>query len=72
LFTRQSPQRLRVLREHALIESAVSSNRIAQLQRLCPGVSVDMIRHVLKAQREQGKVECLGRGRNTLWRRTKK
>jgi len=28
LFTRQSPQRLQVLREHALIESAVSSNRI--------------------------------------------
>jgi fido (protein-threonine AMPylation protein) len=28
LFTRQSPQLLKVLREHALIESAVSSNRI--------------------------------------------
>lgn len=28
LFTRQSPQRLKVLRESALIESAVSSNRI--------------------------------------------
>ncbi len=28
LFTRQSPQRLKVLREHALIESTVSSNRI--------------------------------------------
>ncbi|MBI4667477.1 MAG: Fic family protein [Nitrospinae bacterium] len=28
LFTKQSPQRLNVLREHALIESAVSSNRI--------------------------------------------
>ena len=28
LFTKQSPQRLRILREHALIESAVSSNRI--------------------------------------------
>jgi len=28
LYTRQSPQRLRALREHALIESAVSSNRI--------------------------------------------
>lgn len=28
LFTRQSPHRLKVLREHALIESAVSSNRI--------------------------------------------
>jgi Fic family protein len=34
LFLRQSPQRLRVLREHALIESAVSSNRIE-------GVEVD-------------------------------
>ncbi len=28
LFTRQAPDRLRVLREHAIIESAVSSNRI--------------------------------------------
>ncbi|MBI3322641.1 MAG: Fic family protein [Candidatus Omnitrophica bacterium] len=28
LFTRQSPQKLKILREHALIESAVSSNRI--------------------------------------------
>ncbi|MCL2721304.1 MAG: hypothetical protein FWD47_08200, partial [Treponema sp.] len=28
LFTRQSPQKLKTLREHALIESAVSSNRI--------------------------------------------
>ena len=37
LFTRQAPQRLRVLREHALIESAVSSNRIE-------GVDVDNAR----------------------------
>jgi Fic family protein len=34
LFTRQSPQRLKALREHALIESTVSSNRIE-------GVEVD-------------------------------
>ncbi|BAP89397.1 filamentation induced by cAMP protein Fic [Burkholderiales bacterium GJ-E10] len=34
LYTRQAPQRLKVLREHALIESAVSSNRIE-------GVSVE-------------------------------
>ena len=37
LFTRQSPQRLKILREHALIESAVSSNRIE-------GVEVDQKR----------------------------
>lgn len=37
LFTHQAPQRLKVLREHALIESAVSSNRIE-------GVTVDQAR----------------------------
>lgn len=30
LFTRQPPQKPKVLREHALIESAVSSNRIEE------------------------------------------
>lgn len=37
LFTKQSPQRLRILREHALIESAVSSSRIE-------GVTIDQKR----------------------------
>ena len=37
LFTKQSPQRLKVLREQALIESAISSNRIE-------GVTVDQSR----------------------------
>ncbi|HYH85646.1 MAG TPA: hypothetical protein VEX60_09185 [Pyrinomonadaceae bacterium] len=32
LFTKQSPQKLKVLREHAIIESAVSSNRIEGIQ----------------------------------------
>jgi Fic family protein len=32
LFARQSPQRLRSLREHAMIESTVSSNRIEGIQ----------------------------------------
>ena len=37
LFTRQSPQRLKALREHALIESVISSNRIE-------GVEIDQSR----------------------------
>ena len=37
LFTHQSPQKLKILRENALIESAVSSNRIE-------GVNVDQSR----------------------------
>ncbi len=32
LFTKQSPQKLKVLREHAIIESSVSSNRIEGVQ----------------------------------------
>jgi len=32
LFTKQSPQRLKALREHALIESTVSSNRIEGIE----------------------------------------
>ncbi len=32
LFTKQSPQKLKVLKEHALIESAVSSNRIEGIE----------------------------------------
>ena len=134
LFTKQAPHRLKALREHALIESAVSSNyetleqssqhwhagrhnpwpyinyllfilkscyrefeervgqiksprgaktelvtmavertadpfRISDLQRECPGVSVDMIRRVLKTLRADGRVECLGRGQNAQWRK---
>ncbi|HEX4949867.1 MAG TPA: Fic family protein, partial [Blastocatellia bacterium] len=37
LFTKQAPQKLKVLREHALIESAISSNRIE-------GVVIDQAR----------------------------
>jgi len=37
LFTRQAPQKLKILREHALVESAISSNRIE-------GVEVDKSR----------------------------
>jgi len=37
LFTHQSAQKLKILREHALIESAISSNRIE-------GINVDRSR----------------------------
>jgi Fic family protein len=43
--------------------------RVSDLQRECPGVSLDMIRHVLKELRADKQVECLGRGRLARWRR---
>jgi len=53
------------------IQRATGEFSIADLQRECPGVSVDMIRHVLKDLKRRGEVKCLGRGRSALWRRTR-
>ena len=133
LFTKQSPQKLKVLREHAIIEQskeryyetlqqcsqnwhegrhdpwpyvnyllytlkelyqeferrvgevrasrgektelvqqAVAGFRapfhITELQQKCHGVSLDMIRKVLKDMSEVGEVKCTGRGKKALWR----
>jgi Fic family protein len=51
------------------IERTTGSFSVADLLRECPGVSVDMIRRVLKELKAGGKVQCLGRGRSALWRR---
>jgi hypothetical protein len=51
------------------IERFHSEFTVTDLQRECPGVSLDMIRHVLKELREQGAIESLGRGRSARWRR---
>jgi Fic family protein len=56
----------------ALVEDAITRQtgpfRLSDLQNACPGVSVDLIRNVLK--RLKGKtVECLGRGHAAQWRR---
>ena len=53
----------------AAVERTATPFSVAELQRDCPGVSIDMIRHVLNDLREQGRVECLGRGPSARWRR---
>jgi Fic family protein len=54
-----------------LVESAILSMEddfnVVELERVCPGVSRDHIRRVLKKLRNQGKVECLGRGPGARW-----
>jgi len=42
---------------------------IGDIQAKCPGVSIDMIRKVLKKERDAGRVKCLGRGRDARWQR---
>lgn len=53
------------------IEKTIGLFRIADIQRECTGVSVDMIRQALKNLRKSGQVECLGRGQNAHWQKTK-
>lgn len=59
----------------ALVESVISQQtgpfRISDLHRACPGVSVDLIRHVLKRLKGTT-VECLGRGQAAQWRKKPK
>lgn len=45
---------------------------VADIQRECPGVSIDLVRRVLKDLRATGQVECLGRGRNAQWQKVGK
>lgn len=59
-----------------LITSAIDSRmglfRVADIQRQCPGVSVDMIRRVMKTLQAEKKIKCLGRGQSAQWQKTEK
>jgi hypothetical protein len=52
----------------AAIEAQSGPFRVSGIQHACPGVSLDMIRQVLKNLRG-AKVECLGRGQNAQWQK---
>jgi Fic family protein len=53
----------------AAAERTIGPFRIADLQKECPGVSLDMIRQVLKKLGKSGQVECLGRGQSAQWQK---
>lgn len=54
------------------IERLSNPFRISEIQKACPGVSIDLIRRVLKKRRGQKQVECLGRGHQAQWQKTSK
>lgn len=41
--------------------------KISELEQVCPGVSRDMVRHVLREQQEQGLIKCIGHGAGAAW-----
>lgn len=56
-----------------LVEEAIASTPgefgVAELERLCPGVSRHMIRLVLRELKAQGRVVCRSRGPGAQWRK---
>ncbi len=54
------------------LEHVPSPFGIADIDRLCPNVSREMIRIVMNRWRKQGRLEILGRGRGARWRRVVK
>jgi len=67
----RSPRGEKTERVLDAIEKSGDSFSVADIQAKCPGVSVDMIRKILKKERSTGKLECMGRGRDARWRRKK-
>ena len=51
------------------LENVPSPFGIADVERLCPNVSREMIRVVMNRWRKEGRLEVLGRGRDARWRR---
>jgi len=51
------------------IKSFSSDFCVTDVERLCPNVSRDMIRHLLRTLKESGLVECVGRGPGAKWRK---
>jgi len=52
-----------------MIDSSIAEFTVSELMHRCPGVSKDLVRAVLDQMKDEGKAECLGRGRFARWRR---
>ncbi|MDA1096589.1 MAG: Fic family protein [Chloroflexi bacterium] len=51
------------------VEGLSGEFSVSDILDACPGVSIDLVRRTLKKLRADGRVECLGMGRNAKWRR---
>jgi hypothetical protein len=52
------------------LENVTSPFGIADIERLCPNVSREMVRVVMNRWRDEGRLEVMGRGRDAKWRKT--
>jgi len=51
------------------VQSMPGDFSIKDIQMRCPAVGIDLIRRILRQEREANRLECLGRGPDAHWRR---
>jgi hypothetical protein len=69
LGSTQSPRGAKTEMVEAAIDARSGEFTLNQLEYVCPGVSRDMIRRVIRGLQKAGRVECLGRGPLATWRK---
>lgn len=52
-----------------LLAQSATGFTLSELEQACPGVSRDMVRRVLREQKEAGAIACRGRGPGAVWAR---
>lgn len=52
-----------------LIDSMREGFTIRQIQQKVPGCGIELIRKIFKAEKAAGRIKCLGRGPNALWKK---
>ena len=50
------------------MKSMPSGFTLRQIQQKVPGCGIELIRKICKAEKSAGRIRCMGRGPNTLWR----
>jgi len=51
------------------IAQTIGDFSISELHQRCPSVGWDMLRHVVRSERDAGRIQPLGRGRGARWRK---
>lgn len=52
-----------------VIKNSSGEFTVKDLQERCPTVGIDLIRKILRSEKIEGRIECLGRGPDAKWRR---
>jgi Fic family protein len=65
----KSPRGAKTALIEATVQGFLGEFGLSDVERVCPGVSRDMVRRVLQAMQRDGRIECLGKGRTAKWRK---